>query len=257
MSKKMKIDTSLSLDYRTRIYEHYVNARQSSLAPATLDGLGPRLPFFFKIIRDHFSINKDIKILDLGCGHGAFVYACQLAGYSNIVGVDCSIEQVEEANKLGIKGILKGDLMDALRSFPDESQDVVIAFDVIEHFTKQELLPFIDEVFRVLREDGKWIIHVPNGEALFGSRIRYSDMTHEIAFTRISLIQLLKSSRFENVICQEDAPIPHGIKSGVRWIFWKLIRGMLRFYLAVETGSGERECIFSQNVLCVATKGVS
>lgn len=250
----MDIKHTPSLDYRTRIYEHYVNARQVSLAPPTLDGLKSRLPLFFKIIQDHFPKNLGIKTLDLGCGHGAFVYACQLAGYSNIVGVDCSSEQIEEANKLGIKGVMQGDLMDTLRSLPDASQDVVIAFDVIEHFTKKELLPFIDEVFRVLKDDGKWILHVPNAEALFGSRIRYSDMTHEIAFTRISLIQLLKASKFENVICKEDAPIPHGIKSGVRWFLWKIIRGILRFYLAVETGAGERDNIFSQNLLCVASK---
>lgn len=247
--------TNPSLDYRTRIYEHYVHARIVALAPPTLDGIAPRLPLFFKIIREHFPAKKGIKIIDIGCGHGAFVYACQLAGFENIFGVDFSSEQVEEANRLGIKDVVQGDLMETLNGLPDESQDVVIAFDVIEHFTKQELLPFIDEVFRVLKNDGKWIIHVPNAEALFGSRIRYSDITHEIAFTRVSLIQLLKSSRFVDVVCQEDAPIPHGIKSTFRWLCWKFIRCILRFYMAVETGSGERDCIFSQNLLCVAKKG--
>jgi len=31
---------------------------------------------------------KDISILDLGCGYGAFVFACEKAGYHHIVGVD-------------------------------------------------------------------------------------------------------------------------------------------------------------------------
>lgn len=244
-----------STDYRTRIFEHYVNSRQVSLAPPTVDGLKPRLPLFVRIISEHFPAELNIKIMDLGCGHGAFIYACNLAGYKNVVGVDRSPEQVEEAGKLGIKGVVQGDLMATLVNTPSASQDIVISFDIIEHFTKQELLPYVDEVYRVLKTGGKWVIHMPNAEALFGSRMRYWDLTHENAFTRVSITQLLKSSRFLQVVCQEDTPVPHGIKSGIRWLCWKVIRGILRFYLAVETGSGERDCIFSQNFLCVATKG--
>jgi len=56
------------------------------------------------------------------------------------------------------------------------------------------------------------------------------------------------------VICREDTPVPHGIKSAVRWILWKMIRSGLRFYIAAETGAAEGECIFSQNFLVIAVK---
>jgi len=131
---------------------------------------------------------------------------------------------------------------------------VVVAFDVIEHFTRDELLGFVDQVQRVLRPGGRWIIHTPNGESPFCGRMRYWDLTHELAFTRTSIIQLLLSSGFSNVQCFEDAPIPHGLTSAGRWLLWKAIRSGLRLYLAAETGDTASSAIFSQNFLTVADK---
>ncbi len=241
-------------EYRARIYRYYVKARQQALAPERLQGLKPRAPMLSKIIREHFPRDRTVSILDLGCGHGAFIHFMRQAGYANVSGVDRSAEQVAAAKQLGIDGVQQGDLMGTLRSLPDESEDVVISFDVIEHFTKEELLPFVDEVLRVLRTGGKWIIHTPNGEAPFVGRIRYGDFTHEMAFTRASITQLLKSSGFAECVCVEDTPVVHGFRSVFRWILWKVIRGGLRLYLAAETGSGERDAIFSQNFLIVAVK---
>lgn len=241
-------------NYRNRIYQSYVHARQQSLAPESIDGLRPRAPYLKKLIREHFPSDKTATILDLGCGHGALVYFARKAGYSNVTGVDRSLQQVAEAQCLGIEGIKQGNLMEELQALEDHSQDVVIAFDVIEHFTKNELIHFIDEVHRVLRKGGRWIIHAPNGESPFGPRMYFWDFTHELAFTRTSITQLLKSSGFSLVTCHEDTPIPHGLKSAVRWLLWKAIRGGLRLYLAAETGAGEKACIFSQNFLTVAVK---
>src|SRR5208337_4817517 len=95
-------------------------------------------------------------------------------------GMDGSLEQVAAANRLGIDGVREGDLRESLAAMPDASRDAVLAFDVIEHFRKYELLSFVDEVHRVLRPGGRWIIHCANGESPFFGRIRYGDFTHEM-----------------------------------------------------------------------------
>jgi cyclopropane fatty-acyl-phospholipid synthase-like methyltransferase len=205
-------------------------------------------------MREHFPPNKDAAILDVGCGHGAVLYFAQAAGFVNARGVDGSPEQVAEAARLGIPGVVQGDLMTALRACPAESLDAVVAFDVIEHFTRTELLTFADEVHRGLRRGGRFIIHTPNGDSPFCGMMRYHDFTHELAFTRASINQMLRSCGFADVRCYEDAPVPHGAKSSARWLLWKVIRAALRFYLAVETGSAPSDTIFSQNFLTVATK---
>lgn len=240
--------------YRTRIYTHYVQARTQALAPETLAGLAPRAPYLRRLVRAQFPADKHAAVLDLGCGHGALLYFAHEAGYTNLRGVDGSPQQVAAARRLGIAGVAEGDLRDALAAQADASLDVVVAFDVIEHFTRDELLPFVDQVQRVLKPGGRWIIHVPNGESPFGGRMRYWDLTHELAFTRTSLGQLLLSSGFADVRCFEDAPVVHGAKSALRWLLWKGFRGMLRLYIAAETGDAGGAHIFSQNLLAVARK---
>jgi len=239
---------------RKRIYGQYVTARDKPLAPTSIAGLRPRLPFFRQVIRRHFPRNSNAAILELGCGHGAFLYAMHEARYKRVRGVDWADEQVRAARELGIAGVEQGDLMSTLAGTATGSVDVVVTFDLIEHFTKHELIALVDEVYRVLRSTGRWIIHVPNAEAPFGARMRYWDFTHELAFTRTSLAQLLKASGFASVQCYEDQPVPHGLKSMVRLIMWKLIRMGLLFYIAVETGAFDRGAVFSQNLLAVATR---
>ena len=240
--------------YRTRIYTHYVQARTQALAPETLAGLAPRAPSLRRLVREHFPADRHAAVLDLGCGHGALLHFAREAGYTNLRGVDGSPQQVAAARRLGIEGVAEGDLRDTLAALADASLDVVVAFDVIEHFTRDELLPFVDQVHRVLKPGGRWIIHVPNGESPFGSRMRYWDLTHELAFTRTSLGQLLLSSGFADVRCFEDAPVVHGAKSALRWLLWKGFRGVLRLYIAAETGDAGGAHIFSQNLLAVAVK---
>jgi 2-polyprenyl-3-methyl-5-hydroxy-6-metoxy-1,4-benzoquinol methylase len=206
------------------------------------------------LFRKHFPADRSVEVLDLGCGHGALIHFARRAGYTNTRGVDGSPEQVAAARRLGIEGVEEGDLLATLAAQTDGSLDVVVAFDVIEHFTRDELLGFVDQVQRVLRPGGRWIIHTPNGESPFCGRMRYWDLTHELAFTRTSIIQLLLSSGFSNVQCFEDAPIPHGLTSAGRWLLWKAIRSGLRLYLAAETGDTASSAIFSQNFLTVADK---
>lgn len=193
-------------------------------------------------------------MLDLGCGHGALLHFAREAGYTSLQGVDGSSQQVEAARRLGIAGVEEGDLRAVLSAQPDVSLDVVVAYDVIEHFTRDELLPFVDEVRRVLKAGGRWIIHVPNAESPFFGAVRYGDLTHEMAFTRNSLAQLLLASGFSEVSCFEDEPVVHGGKSALRWMLWKGIRSLLRLYVAVEAGDAGGAQIFSRNLLAVARK---
>jgi len=241
-------------EYRTRVYNAYLTGRQNSLAMETLAGLKPRLPYLRKLIQSHFPPDLDATILDLGCGQGALIHVARQMGYRTIRGVDGSPEQVAAARRLGIQEVEQADVMETLAEVSDASFDCIIAFDLIEHFTRDELITFVDAVWRTLKPAGRLILHTPNAESPVGMRIRYGDFTHELAFTRTSLSQLLVSSGFQQINCFEDQPVPHGMKSAVRWALWKLFRNLLRLYLAAETGDSGRNAIFSQNLLAVAFK---
>jgi cyclopropane fatty-acyl-phospholipid synthase-like methyltransferase len=238
--------------YRERIYRHYVDAATQSLAPDTLAGLAPRRPYLERLVARHFPAAKGAAVLDLGCGHGALMHVAREAGYTDLLGIDNSPAQVAAAKRLGIQGVHQGDLFEAIRTLPAASRDVIVAFDVIEHFTKDELIDVTDEVLRVLKPGGRWIVHVPNGASLFGGASRYGDLTHELAFTCESLTQLALASGFRSAAFFEDEPVAHGLKSAARLALWKMIRSMLRFYLTVETGAAQP--VLTQNMLAVVIK---
>src|SRR5437773_12169195 len=99
---------------RERIYGQYTTARATPLVPRAIEGLRPRLPYFRQIIRRHFPRDRDVVVLELGCGHGAFLYALHEAGYRRVRGVDWAQEQVRAARDLGIAGVEQGDVISVL-----------------------------------------------------------------------------------------------------------------------------------------------
>ncbi|HEX6979640.1 MAG TPA: class I SAM-dependent methyltransferase [Alphaproteobacteria bacterium] len=238
--------------YRARIYGHYVDAATERLAPDSLAELAPRLHHLKRLVARHFPADRAAAIFELGCGHGALLHVARTAGYTNIVGVDASPSQVAAAERLGIAGVRQGDLFEAIRALPDSSQDAVIAYDVLEHLDRDELIDVTDEVKRVLKPGGRWILHVPNGASPFVGVTLYGDLTHEVAFTCESLTQLALASGFRSISFYEDEPVAHGLRSTVRLVLWKVIRAILRFYLAVETGVTQP--VLTQNMLAVAIK---
>ncbi|MBV8231095.1 MAG: class I SAM-dependent methyltransferase [Planctomycetaceae bacterium] len=180
--------------------------------------LFPRAPYLRRLVRRHFPEDRSFSVLDLGCGHGAVLYFANEAGYRDVNGVDRSGEQVAAARALGIEGVTERDLMETIAVLPDGSRDVVVAFDLIEHFRREEVLPLVEQVRRVLKPGGRLIIHTPNAESPFFGRIRYGDLTHDLAFTRSSLSQLLLASGFRKMSFHEDEPVIHGLKSATRFV---------------------------------------
>lgn len=241
--------------YREKIYRHYSTDRIGRLAPESVAGFRRRAPYFRKLIRDHFPAARSAAILEIGCGHGAFLYFMREAGYLGARGIDDSPEQVREAQRLGIGEVRQADLAGHLRTLPDASLDLLVAFDVIEHFTKEELSGLADEFYRVLKPGGRLITHQPNGEGPFGGFMRHWDFTHETGFTRQSIAQLFLSSRFRKVSSFEDKPVIHGLKSLGRYVLWQFfLRQTYRLMRIVETGGCDADSVFTLNFLTVAEK---
>lgn len=240
--------------YRNRIYTNYVEAWCEANVPRSVHDLEDRGPTMRYVIGAFFPADKSAAILDLGCGHGTLVHFAHQAGYNNTQGVDVSGQQVELARKLGITNIAKGDLMATLKATPPASLDAVVAFDVIEHFTKDELIDLVDAIHATLKINGCWIIHAPNANSPFVGAVRYGDFTHEQAFTPSSLQQLLKASGFSSFTFAECGPRIHGVQSLLRVILWSLARGIFRLVNAAETGDMGRNAVWTRNFYAIGHK---
>jgi 2-polyprenyl-3-methyl-5-hydroxy-6-metoxy-1,4-benzoquinol methylase len=175
------------------------------------------------------------RILDAACGHGNVLFMLQMYGYQHIEGVDLSEEQVALARQVA-DSVHQGDVLGFLAARKD-AYDTVVAFDLIEHFRKQEVISFLQLARDSLRPGGQLILQTPNAASPFGCEHRYHDFTHEIAFTPASLAHVLRLSGFQDIQFQETGPTVHGVRSAVRWVIWHSIRSLLQVWNLAETGA--------------------
>lgn len=240
------------MDYRNRFYSKYVSSHTKNMyGDQTLE----RVRSQFRVWQSYFGRflpeNKDAEIIDLGCGSGGFVYWLQQEGFKNVTGIDISKEQVGKAEELGIKNIHLADLRDFLKNKAGV-YDLIFARDILEHFSKDEILNLFDLIRFSLKRDGMFVVQTVNAENLLWGRLRHGDFTHEIAFTRESVSLVLRVSGFSNIKIYPQRPVVHGVKSAVRFVLWMVVELLLHFYLLIETGSYKG--IFTQNIIVYAKK---
>jgi len=237
--------------WRSRLYEAYVSSGQAAMVATDCETtFASRLPWLRAVVRRYLPDDRAARILDLGCGHGAFLYVLRQMGFSNVSGVDVSREQVEAAARLGIRGVGLSDALEHVETLEQMSVDVVLSMDLLEHLPGATLLALAENVRRILRSDGRWVLHVPNAEGLFGAGVRYGDLTHHRAFTPSSVRQLCRTAGFERVEIHRDPPVVHGAASLLRRIVWGVGEGALRLLFTAETG--RLDPVLTRNLLAVA-----
>ncbi len=229
---------------RERLYQTYSSTHAGSTSQGSA-GL-----VFQHDIAPHLPTDRDVAILDAGCGQGALVAELTRAGYRRVRGVDISPEQVAEAHRAGISTVERGDLMTALTDAVG-TLDVVIATDLLEHLNRDELLTALDAVARCLRPGGLMLARTPNGVSPFAGNYQFGDLTHETCLTPRSARQVLRVTGFTDISIRPCEPIVHGAASAVRWLVWKAFSGTYKLALAAETGS-PRHHVVTQNMLIVA-----
>jgi SAM-dependent methyltransferase len=237
------------VDYRRTVYDRYVESMEPGLLVED-EALLARGSYIRRLIRQHFPSDRGSRILDVGCGYGPIVHYAQEAGYSRATGVDRSASQVALAGRLGISGVAQGDLIETLASTGANTLDVVVAWNVLEHLTKDETVRLLEGAVRVLVPAGRLIVHVPNASSPFFGSVRYGDFTHEQAFTRTSTTQILLACGFGRVECFEELPVVHGARSALRHFLWRAIRLALVAYDRIETGVSPG--IYTRDLVAVA-----
>lgn len=98
-------------------------------------------------------------VLDAGCGEG---YGARLLAEAaaTVIGADIAPEAVRHAAEKYARANLEYRVMDVTGlAFPDDSFDVVVSLQVIEHLHNAD--KFLEEIRRVLKENGRAIISTP------------------------------------------------------------------------------------------------
>jgi len=106
------------------------------------------------IIENELDQNRNIKILDVGCGPGGTTLV--LKRFGTVIGIDFSFSALQFSIKRGLQ-VLKG----AVNKLPflDETFDMITMFDAIEHMEDDLLV--VKELSRILKKTGIIFITVP------------------------------------------------------------------------------------------------
>ena len=238
--------------FKERIYNSYVSTHNGILyGENSLMKISRHFPAWKYYYIRHFPTDKSVRILDIGCGDGNFVYMLHQLGYPNANGIDISREQIESGQKMGINNLVCEDLI-AYLSNSQHKFDVIIARDVIEHFERDEVFEIFDLVSARLNANGRFIVQVPNGQGIYYTSIFFGDYTHEMAYTASSINQIILNTGFSRSQCFPVGPAPVSMFAKIRSVLWKIKVARLKFWKMVETGNGSG--IFTQNLIAVIYK---
>ena len=183
--------------------------------------------------------NKKGKILDIGCGDGFISSLLLKKTGAKVYGVDKSRNAVEKARKEGI--IAK--VMDVnKREFPFKANsfDGVFCGDLLEHLYDTERL--LENIIKILKPNGYLIISVPNIASWYnrgflllgfmptwiesslrtytGNPVIKEGVGHIHAFTKSSLIELLKLKGFSIENVSGSPVLADGTRSKWKEILW-------------------------------------
>jgi SAM-dependent methyltransferase len=136
-------------------------------------GKSEKCYFDAEIKKANINTDRKMHVLEIGFGNGSFLTYARKKRW-DIVGTEINKDLVEAARRLNFNSICADDLS----KFTDDTFDLVVAFDVLEHIGQGDLLIFLREVNRILKDGGTFIARFPNGDSPFGLLNQNGDMTH-------------------------------------------------------------------------------
>ncbi len=241
-------------NYRKTLYESYYSNHSGEADTEKREAhFRQQVRYFTRELLPHLPPDRNLKVLDLGCGFGSLLMALKDAGYNNAQGIDLSAEQLQMARNFGLENVEEADALDYLKSVSGE-YDVITAIDVLEHQTKDEAVEFLGLIKSALKPEGQIIMRVPNLDAPQASVFANADFTHELFLNKSSALQLFRSTGFSNVQVHNSLVY---IENPIKEILRKCVWGLLKFRMKLELFATARtwdDVCFTPNIIITASR---
>lgn len=145
-------------------------------------------------------------ILDLGCGRGEFLEALAKAGLKGR-GVESNASAVAECQAKGLD-VVRGDLIEFLKSVESGSAGGVFAAQVAEHLPPPVLQALLVEAHRVLGKGGLLVLETVNPRSVTGLlEVFNRDLTHQKPLHPETLSFLACAAGFADVRVEMLSPV--------------------------------------------------
>jgi len=122
-----------------------------------------------RLVLDYLDVHPGMRVLDIGCGRGELLIWLQQQG-AEVWGIDyayAALRLAQQALEFGDDPAVNEHSLIAANArelpFLNRAFDLVLMLDIVEHLHPWEFVVVCDEVVRVLKPDGRFIIHTaPN-----------------------------------------------------------------------------------------------
>ena len=244
----------MSYNYRSVLYkDYYQNQSGRAFQLQIEEKMKNDANLFSAEILPLLPKDKSIKILDIGCGFGSLIKLLKDSGYTNLTGIDLSESQVAIAHQFGLSEVQVNDINNFL-STKENTYDVITGVDIIEHFSKDELIDLLEIIKKSLRPSGIAIFRTPNNDAPFATIYSRGDFTHENYLNGSSAEQLMLSMGFCEIVVKESHIVVLGfLKEILRNILWKIYTFKVKLIL-FSSGRGTKNVLLSPNMIIKVKK---
>ncbi len=190
----------------------------------------------WKHITDYMKrwISKEDVVLELGAGYCDFI---NNVNAQEKHALDTSKLPMRYANKDVKKHIQS---CTNLKNFKRESMDIVFASNLFEHLSMSDFHKSVEQIKRVLKKNGKFIIIQPNYKYCY--KEYFDDHTHITIFTHESISNGIGTHGFK-IIEKKAKFLPFSMKSKL-----KFLSGLTGIYLRLPVKP------FAKQMLIVAKK---
>ena len=238
-------------NYRADLFERY-----NETHGINLDGdIDKKRIWFTDYFDENYRPNigkvKISNVLDVGCNKG-FLLSVMGDHYpsAELVGIDLDEQDLKIAKNMNPTATLVHSDLSKFVSNCSEKFDLITCKAVLEHIPKDEIFTFLEDLKTLMKPNAILLLDVPNMAWLFAGHERYMDFTHEVGFTKESLMQVLNASGFRSEIISVDHARYRSKKGRV---YQKLCRRFMTFLLMGCDPEGASNDIFCRSILAKVT----
>lgn len=243
-------------EFRKAFYARYVTAFKTERREASAAEIEKyRRWCTYKYLPHLKSLSKDALLLEVGCGSGDMLEFLAVSGFTNATGIDVSEEQIAVAQSRGLKAE-HADMFKFMKQSP-RKYSAVVAIDVAEHLTRDEVLSFFLQVNDILEPGGTLLVQTANGQGLFAGHVIYGDLTHFTIFNLNSMKQIQTLCGFEQIQFFETGPVPESVKGKIQLLLWQAVKFGANLIRRIEEGAYMKQDVWTQNMICVSKKSAA
>jgi len=135
------------------------------------------------------------RVLEIGFGNGRFLAWARMRG-ADLYGLEINPDMLDAATHHGY-AVRNASLADLVGE--GASYDLVVAFDVLEHWSTDELIANFRHVTELLGPGGVFLARFPNGHSPFGRIYQHGDFTHKSVISAFKIDYLAALSGLDVV----------------------------------------------------------